>query len=97
MLNDMFVNLDVYRRRAKEYLDSKQHGLFDSRLAAKMAHIYVPDLCDEIQRLRGIITDMRRSRVVLGKDSIKRVHSNELEKDLILEKFIDENLVPSKL
>lgn len=92
----MFVNLDIYRQRAKEYLDSKRYGLFDSRLAAKMAHIYVPDLCDEVQRLRKIITDMRLSRVVVGKDSIKRVHSKELEKDLVLEKFIDEKLVHRK-
>lgn len=92
----MFANLDIYRKRAKEYLDSKRDGLFDSRLAAKMAHIYVPDLCDEVQRLRKIITDMRLSRVVVGKDSIKRVHSKELEKDLVLEKFIDEKLVHRK-
>lgn len=83
------TNLDGYRQKAKAFIEIKKEGLFDSRLAQKMAEIYIPDLCDEVERLRNIITDLSTNKIVKGKDSIKAASSKY--QVLEFEKFTGKN------
>jgi hypothetical protein len=50
----LLASLEAYRQRAKGFVAGMKEGLFDARLAAKMAEIYIPDLCKEIERLQEI-------------------------------------------
>ncbi len=82
----MEPNLAIIRQRAKAFSEIYKDGLFDSRLARKIAEFYVPALCDEIIRLREIISDMSNVKIVRGKGSIKAVCGTE-HQVLSFEKF----------
>lgn len=73
----MKPNLSIIRQRAKAFSEIYKDGLFDSRLARKIADLYVPALCDEITRLREIINDMSKLKIVRGESSIKADYSTE--------------------